>query len=284
MTDHSFESLTRPGCRLCPRSCDVDRERGERGYCLAGPLPSISQAGPHHGEEPPLSGRHGSGTLFLSGCNLHCIFCQNEDISSCITGQEMEAEDVARTALYLEERGCHNINFVTPTHHADVLAESIALARKKGMAVPVVYNCGGYESEQTLRLLAGRIEIYMPDVKFFDPRACRDYLNAPDYGERVRRALKIMQAQVGDLEMRNGLAVSGLLIRHLVMPGYTRDALEIMEWIHREISPRAYVNVMGQYWPTSSVAHRPEIGRGIMHRELDLVRQRALELGLRVCR
>lgn len=280
----TFETLTRPGCTLCPRACKVSRHEGETGYCLAGPLPHVSQAGAHHGEEPPLSGRYGSGTIFLSGCNLHCVFCQNYDISSALTGQMMDAGDLADAALSLESMGCHNVNFVTPTHHADVLAEAIRRARARGLAVPCVYNCGGYESPETLRLLDGLVEIYMPDVKFFDPEACRRYLNAEDYGQVVREALEIMQAQVGDLEIRSGLAVRGLLVRHLVMPGFTRDALEIMSFIHNEISERAFVNVMQQYWPTSGVEDRPEIRRGVNRDEVDTVKRHAQDLGLRLCR
>jgi putative pyruvate formate lyase activating enzyme len=284
MAVNSFEDLTRDGCRLCPRSCGVDRGR-EPGFCLAGPLPSISQAGPHHGEEPVLSGWKGSGTLFLSGCNLHCIFCQNYDISSCITGKEMTAEEVASTALILERRGCHNINFVTPTHHVDVLAEAIRIARQSGLEKPVVYNCGGYESPDALRLLHGLVEIYMPDVKFFSATACKKYLDAPDYGDVVKEALKIMQAQVGDLRStEDGIATQGLLIRHLVMPGYTEDSYDILQFIQREVSARAYINVMGQYWPTSGVRDHPEIDREPHFDEIALVKKRAMELGLIVCR
>lgn len=279
-----FQDLTQPGCRLCPRECNVDRRAGKRGYCLAGPLPSISQAGPHHGEEPPLSGRHGSGTVFLSGCNLHCLFCQNHDISASITGREADASEVASMMLSLEAGGCHNINFVTPTHHADVVAEAIGLARGRGLEVPVVYNCGGYESAETLRRLDGLVDIYMPDIKFLDVEACRRYLDAPDYPERVKEALKIMQSQVGDLDLRRGIAVRGLLVRHLVMPFHGSDALAVMEFLHREVARHAYVNVMGQYWPTSGVKDRPEIGRGVTFEEVQQVKLRALDLGLRLCR
>ena len=278
----SFEELTRFGCRLCPRQCGIDRKSGERGYCLAGPLPFIAQAGPHHGEESPLSGRHGSGTVFFCGCNLHCVFCQNDDISSALAGTEMDSARLADTALALESMGCHNINFVTPTHHADVVAETIRLARSRGLSVPVVYNCGGYESPEVLELLDGLVEIYMPDVKFFDPDSTRQYLNAPDYGKVVREALKIMQGQVGDIEIEKGLAVRGVLIRHLVMPGHSQDALAIMEFIHQKVSKRAYVNIMGQYRPTSGVKDKPKIDRGVHYDEVGLVQKKAHELGLRL--
>jgi putative pyruvate formate lyase activating enzyme len=280
----SFEDLIRPGCRLCPRRCGVDREGGEIGYCGTGSLPRISQAGAHHGEEPPLAGRHGSGTVFLTGCNLHCVFCQNHDISTVYGGEEMTPEALAETALSLESRGCHNVNFVTPTHHSHVIASAITLARDQGLTVPVVYNCGGYESPETLDLLKGRVEIYMPDVKFFDPEACRRFMKAPDYGAVVQEALKIMQEQVGDLVLDGGLARQGLLIRHLVMPGFTEDALAIMDFIHREISNHAFVNVMGQYWPSAEARQYPEISRGVSHEQVEIVRDRARSLGLRLAR
>lgn len=284
MNRDTFKKLTRPGCRMCPRACDVDREADEIGFCLAGPIPHVSQAGPHHGEEPPLSGNHGSGTIFLSGCNLHCRFCQNDDISSAIQGTPMDAAALAETALALEARGCHNVNFVTPTHHADVIADAIIKARDQGLAVPVVYNCGGYESIETLRLLDGLIEIYMPDVKFFDKTACSKYLQAPDYGDRVKQALGVMQEQVGDLALgERGLAVRGLLIRHLVMPGYQEDSRAILRFIAKEVSPQAFVNVMGQYWPTHEAHRFPEIDKSPDFRTVAELKIEAHDLGLRIC-
>lgn len=273
----------RGGCRLCPRACGVDRAAGEKGVCGAGRLPRVAQAGPHHGEEPCLSGWGGSGTLFFSGCNLHCVFCQNHDISAGPVGEVMDADRLAEEALHLERIGCHNVNFVTPTHHADVVAEAVRIARRRGLAVPVVYNCGGYESPETLAGLEGVVEIYMPDVKFLDPRACRRYLHAEDYGTVVRRALQAMQAQVGDLVIREGLALRGLLVRHLVMPGYTEDALAVMQFLHDAVSPSAFVNVMAQYRPEAEADRFPEIHRRPYREEVEAVRRRARELGLRLC-
>ncbi len=278
----SFEELTSEGCRLCPRTCGARRPDNEQGYCRAGALPRIAQAGPHHGEEPPLSGRSGSGTIFLTGCNLHCVFCQNNDISSRSIGAETSLVELAGTAVSLESMGCHNINFVTPSHHVDAVAGAVRLARESGLKVPVVYNCGGYESIESLDLLNGLVEIYMPDIKFFDPEACERYLNAKDYGRVVKETVKAMQTQVGDLKVVDGLAVSGLLIRHLVMPGYTQDSMDIMEFIHQEISPRAYVNVMAQYWPTSGAREFPSINRSPSMEEVGLVKAKARNLGLRL--
>jgi len=280
----SFEDLISPFCRLCPRKCEVDRRAGQRGFCGAGYLPSVSQADAHHGEEPVLSGSHGSGTIFLTGCNLHCVFCQNEGISKEAGPKEESIEDLAGIALHLQKMGCHNINFVTPTHHADTLKKSITLARTKGLNIPIVYNCGGYESIETLSLLDGLVDIYMPDVKFFDPTCCQEYLNAPDYPQIVKAALKSMQDQVGDLKIENGLAVKGLLVRHLVMPGCVEDSLNILNFLSQEISSNLYMNVMGQYWPTQGVRPFPKINRGPEYDEVRLVMEKALKLGLRLCR
>jgi len=194
----------------------------------------------------------------------------------------MDAEEMARAALELEAMGCHNLNFVTPTHHVDLVAEAIRSARQAGLTVPVVYNCGGYESPETLARLKGLVEIYMPDVKFFDARASRKYLNAPDYPEVVKKALKIMHAQVGDLSIESGLASRGLLVRHLVMPGFTRDALAIMEFLHAELSPRTYVNIMAQYWPRSDLEGFDEIQRPASNAEVVQIIQKAEALGLRI--
>jgi len=250
---------------------------------MAGPLPSVSQAGPHHGEEPVLSGSHGSGAIFLAGCNLHCVFCQNHDISCDGSSNGEDAKDLAETVLFLQATGCHNINFVTPSHHADVIAKSVKIARKRGLKIPVVYNCGGYESRDTLHLLENVVDIYMPDVKFFDKDACKRYLNTPDYGNVVKEALKIMQQQVGDLVMEDGLAIRGLLIRHLVMPGFVEDSKAILEFIAKEVSPFAYVNVMAQYWPTKGVSDFPELKQSPTNKEVKAVKEIALNLGLRLC-
>ena len=269
-------------CVLCPRMCRVDRLAGELGYCRTGPGPVISSAGPHFGEEPPLVGVRGSGTVFFTGCNLCCVFCQNYDISHLHNGRELSVQDLARTMLRLQELGCHNINWVTPTHQIQAIIEALQIARSEGLTVPTVYNCGGYERVEMLRKLEGLVDIYMPDAKYFFLESAKRYSDAPDYPEVMKAALKEMNRQVGDLEIRDGLARRGLLVRHLVMPGGTGESEAILDFIAREISSNAYVNVMDQYRPMYRAREFPEIARRIRSDEYLSVLKHARKLGLRI--
>jgi len=269
-------------CRICPRLCGVDRRAGEKGRCGVGAVPVVSSAGPHYGEEPPLVGRGGSGTIFLAGCNLGCVFCQNYTISHGREGAPTGPRQIARIMCLLAGRGCENINFVTPTHVTPWLMEAVRLARLDGLSVPVVYNCGGYERVETLRLLEGTVDIYMPDAKYWDPEQARRYSNAPDYPDVMRAALKEMHRQVGDLEVVGGVARRGLLIRHLVMPGNVAGSMEVLDFIAREVSPRSYVNVMDQYRPMYRAGEFEEIARRPTWDEYEQARRHAERLGLRL--
>jgi len=268
-------------CTLCPRMCRVNRITGETGYCKIGPDAVVSSAGPHFGEEPPLVGRGGSGTIFFAGCNLGCIFCQNYEISHLRRGERFTVEELCRAMLRLEEIGCHNVNLVTPTHQVPAIVDALLLARDRGLTVPVVYNSGGYERVETLRLLEGLIEIYMPDAKYLSPEMARRYSDAPDYPDAMKAALREMHRQVGDLEIERGLARRGLLIRHLVMPGGVEDSIAVLDFIAREISPRSYVNVMEQYRPAYRAPEFPEIARRVTPDEYMTVLAHARRLGLR---
>jgi putative pyruvate formate lyase activating enzyme len=271
-------------CDLCPRRCGVDRNRGEVGFCKGGPVAQVASFGPHFGEEPPLVGRRGSGTIFLSGCNLQCCFCQNYEISHYREGREVTAQEMASIMLELEGLGCHNINLVTPTHYAPQILEGLLVAAEAGLALPLVYNCGGYESQEMLRLLDGVVDIYMPDFKFWREDSSRLYMDAPDYPEVARSALREMNRQVGDLSVEDGIAVRGLLVRHLVMPGHLDEAREIFGFLASTISKKAFVNVMDQYRPCWHADRFPAIGRRLsaeeLRRALDLARSAGLE---RVC-
>jgi len=269
-------------CDLCPRLCRVDRAAGETGFCGIGADPVISSAGPHFGEEPPLVGRCGSGAIFFTGCNLGCVFCQNYEISHLREGRAVSESALADLMLRLQEQGCHNINWVTPTHQVPVIVAALELARGKGLRVPTVFNCGGYERVEILREIEGRVDIYMPDAKFWSADSARTYLNAPDYPEIMRNALKEMHRQVGDLVIEDGLAAKGLLVRHLVMPGGVAESLEILDFIAREISPDTYVNVMSQYRPSYRAHEFHPIARRITMEEFDTVRRHAEKLGLRL--
>jgi len=267
-------------CRICPRNCRVSRPAGQTGYCKLGALPVVASAGPHFGEEPPLVGRGGSGTIFLAGCNLLCAFCQNWDISHGLAGTAAGPDQVARIMLELERHGCENVNFVTPTHFTPWLMDSVRRARLGGLTIPIVWNCGGYESLETLRLLEGTVDIYMPDAKFWDADAAARYAHARDYPERMRDALREMQRQVGPLQIVDGVARRGLLVRHLVMPGGVAGTREILAFIASEVAAGTWVNVMDQYRPCHHALNHPEIARRISRAEYQQAVGWARRLGL----
>jgi len=267
-------------CRLCPRECHVRRTEGERGSCQAGLRPWVSSFGPHFGEERVLVGRGGSGTIFFTSCNLHCVFCQNYEISQLREGREIPVEELAAWMLHLQEIGCHNINFVTPTHQAPQIVEALALAREEGLKLPIVWNCGGYESVKALRLLDGIVDIYMPDFKYGDSQVAARFSEAPGYFEVARAALKEMHRQVGDLEIRDGIAQRGLLIRHLVLPEGLAGTEKVLRFIAEELSRETFVNIMAQYYPTYKAWQYPELARRITPEEYREALEIARRLGL----
>ena len=268
-------------CQLCPRQCKVNRLKGEKGYCKAPYELMVSSAFPHFGEEPPLVGLYGSGTIFLTHCNLRCVFCQNYEISHLGEGEIITPKDLAKIMLYLQNQGCHNINFVTPTHYVPQIVEGLKHAIESGLNIPLVYNCGGYESLEVIKLLERIFDIYMPDIKFFNPDLAKKYCNAPDYPEVVKKVVKEMHRQVGDLLIdNNGIAYRGLLIRHLVMPNCLEDTKEILRFIAEEISTDTYVNIMNQYRPLYMAHQYPEIARRISLKEYLTALQMAKEFGL----
>ncbi len=255
------------GCDLCPHGCGVDRLAGEVGICRNGALARVASYGPHFGEETPLVGRHGSGTIFFAGCNLLCVFCQNYGISHIDRQGDKAADavderDLAAVMLELQERGCGNINLVTPSHVVPQILGALEHAAGRGLRLPLVYNSGGFDSVNTLKLLAGVVDIYMPDCKFWSGESSRRYTATGRYPEVMRRALREMHAQVGDLVLdERGAACRGLLVRHLVMPGHLDETRRILRFIAREISPDTYVNIMDQYRPEGRAHEFPEIGR-----------------------
>lgn len=275
-------------CTLCPRRCRADRRGDEpRGsFCGIGRHAWVSSAFPHHGEEPCLRGWNGSGTIFFSGCNLRCVFCQNNDISWYRTGAPADAHRLARLMVRLQELGCHNINFVTPTHVVPQILEALPFAIEEGLRIPLVYNTGGYDCVETLRLLDGVIDIYMPDMKFVDPAVAQRFARAPDYWEVCRAAVKEMHRQVGDLILdEHGLAVRGLLVRHLVMPNNLAGTEEVVRFLAEEVSRDTYINVMAQYRPEGRAWDFPEIGRRCTEEEYRQAVALARAAGLhRLCR
>ena len=269
-------------CHLCPRNCGCDRTAGETGLCGGGRLARVASAGPHFGEESPLVGSRGSGTIFLSGCSLLCSFCQNYEISRSFEGGELKPEQLAEKMLGLRRRGCHNINFVSPTHFVPQILEALVPAAEAGLDLPLVYNCGGYESVETLRLLEGVFDIYMPDFKFWDNHYAGRFCGAGDYRERAMEALKEMHRQVGELQLDGrGIAYRGLIVRHLVMPNGIAGSREIMEFLAKEISPRTYVNVMDQYMPCGTAYSDPLVNRRVTATEYQIAVNWARRAGLK---
>lgn len=268
-------------CRLCPRRCGVDRLKGEIGYCKAGASLKVSSAFPHFGEEAPLVGFHGSGTIFLAHCNLRCVFCQNYDISHQGTGEEISPSAMARAMVRLQELGCHNINFVTPTHYVAQIVACLPEAIEMGLHLPIVYNCSGYESLEVIRLLDGIVDIYMPDAKFMDETYAKRFCNAPDYPTVLVAVLEEMHRQVGDLMINpQGIAERGLLVRHLVMPAGVASSKKVFEFIARKLSLHTYVNIMDQYRPLYRADEFPEINRRITRKEYHEAVSMARDVGL----
>ena len=269
-------------CRVCPRQCKVDRLADEKGICRTGARAVVSSYAPHFGEESPLVGSGGSGTIFLTHCSLLCVFCQNYEISHLGQGIETDEGQLASMMVSLQRQGCHNINFVTPSHVVPQILAALPKAVEKGLTVPLVYNSSGYDAVETLQLLEGIFDIYMPDFKFWTKESARRYAKAPDYPGVARRAILEMHRQVGDLVMdKEGVAVKGLLVRHLVMPGGLDETREILRFLANEVSVDTYVNVMDQYRPCGRAHEYPPIDRRLDHEEFQEALRLAREAGLK---
>jgi len=268
-------------CRLCPRCCGVDRTSDEIGVCNAGATMKVSSAFPHFGEEQPLVGRYGSGTIFFSHCNLRCSFCQNFDISHHGDGDDVSSAHLSCMMISLQSAGCLNINLVTPTHFVPQIVAALPQAIRDGLHIPLVYNCSGYESLEVIELLDGIIDIYMPDAKFSSAEHATRFACAGDYFSVLKPVLKEMHRQVGSLKTtEHGDAYRGLLIRHLVMPNDTAGSREILKFIATELSADSYVNIMNQYRHCFHATTDPLINRPITSREYQAVIELAKEFGL----
>jgi putative pyruvate formate lyase activating enzyme len=271
-------------CRICPRDCQINRLLGVRGKCGVADELVISSYGPHFGEERELVGPGGSGTIFFTHCNLECCFCQNWTISRGVEGGEpITIEELAGIMIGLQKRGCSNINLVSPTPYLYQITAAIDLAAQRGLNLPTVYNCGGYESVESLRLLEGFIDIYMPDAKYGSDAAGEKYSGVKDYYTRLKEALLEMQRQVGDLQIGpGGLATRGLLVRHLVMPEDLAGSAEIACFLGEKVSPNVAVNVMAQYYPAYRAMKYPELSRRITSAEFTAAREAFRKVGLRL--
>jgi putative pyruvate formate lyase activating enzyme len=276
-------------CAACPRACNVNRLSSEEGVCHTGRWARVSSAFAHFGEERCLVGRRGSGTIFFAQCNLRCVFCQNADISQGRDGEAYSARELADLMLALQQRGCHNINLVTPSHVVPQIYEALSLAVEEGLKLPIVYNTSGYDALETIRALDGVVDIYMPDFKLWSAAVCGRYLGTEDYGHAARKAIREMHRQVGDLKCTpEGIACRGLMIRHLVMPGLLEESNSIFHWLAGEISADTLINIMGQYRPANRVCRESapaeitfhEINRSCTAEEMHTAHKMAREAGL----
>jgi putative pyruvate formate lyase activating enzyme len=264
--ESTLEILTH--CTLCPRNCGVNRKSNELGQCRTGTQARVYSYMAHHGEEDPLRGRMGSGAIFFSGCNLRCQFCQNSDFSQDNYGLLVSAEELARMMLDLQAHGCHNINFVTPTHVVPQILEALLIAANQGLTLPLVYNTGGYDSLKTLELLDGIVDIYMPDMKYGDDENALKYSGVKEYTKINQSAVKEMYRQVGNLKMdENKIAVRGLLVRHLVLPNELAGTRSVFQFIAEQISFDTFVNVMAQFRPDYRAMDYPELRRPVSKAE-----------------
>jgi putative pyruvate formate lyase activating enzyme len=270
-------------CRLCPRRCGVNRLKGETGVCRSAAIVKVASFHPHHGEEQPISGRNGSGTVFFSHCNLLCVFCQNWTINHRGDGSWIPDDELGDIFVDLQRRGCHNINLVTPTHVVPNIVAGLRYAIARGLRVPLVYNCGGYEPLEVIRLLDGIVDIYLPDFKYMDGAvAGRLSHGAGDYPNMAAAAIVEMHRQVGELRLDSrGIALRGLLIRHLVLPGNLAGTDKFVRWVAEQLTPGTWVNMMPQYHPDHEARRYPEISRRITQAEFDQALQWATDAGLR---
>lgn len=269
-------------CCLCPHHCGVNRIAGQKGLCRSTAQLTVASYNAHFGEEPPISGSRGSGTIFFSNCTLRCLFCQNYPISQLGHGNPVSISELSKMMLDLQKQGCHNINLVTPTHFVAQILAAIGEAKSKGLSIPIVYNTSGYESLATLKLLEGIIDIYLPDAKYADNLIAKKYSQAENYFSVMKEALREMYRQVGDLKVdQNGIAISGLIIRHLVLPNNLSGSDKILPWIAQNISPETYLSLMSQYFPAFQADKYPELSRRITRAEYSKAKLAFEQCGLK---
>ena len=267
-------------CAVCPHRCNVNRLAGELGKCCTGARAIIASYGPHFGEEPPLVASGGSGTIFFTNCNLACVYCQNYAISQQVQGDEANADKLATIMLYLQAKGCGNINLVSPTHVVPQILEALVIAADKGLTVPLVYNSGGYDSVETLKLLDGVVNIYMPDMKYGDEATAKRLSGIDDYPDTNRLAIKEMHRQVGDLIVDDGITTRGLLVRHLVLPNGLAGSQSVLRFIAEQISANTYVNIMDQYRPEYKAYDDPDLARPLHMQEFNDALEMAKRSGI----
>lgn len=268
-------------CTLCPRKCGIDRLQGQVGFCKATDRVKVARAALHAWEEPCLSGERGSGTVFFSYCTLQCVFCQNYEISTCHQGKEISTKRLCELFLRLQAEGAHNINLVTPTHYLPQIAEALVSAKAEGLTLPIVYNSGGYERAETIRLLDGLIDIYLPDFKYMSDTLAREYSHAPDYARYAKESITEMVRQVGKpIFDEDGMMKKGVIIRHMMLPEQLADSKEIIRWVYETFGDQVWLSLMNQYTPLKQVAHLPALNHKLNPADYDEAIQFAIDLGL----
>jgi putative pyruvate formate lyase activating enzyme len=268
-------------CTLCPRNCHVNRIKGQRGYCRESSELVVARAALHMWEEPCISGEKGSGTVFFSGCAMGCVYCQNHNIAIGAAGKEISINRLSEIFLELQAKEANNINLVTPSHYVPQIVDAIILAKENGLHIPIVYNCGSYEKVETLKLLDGLIDIYLPDFKYMDDDIAIKYSNAKDYAKHAKDAIAEMVRQTGEVQFSDeGIMTKGVIVRHLTLPGYLEDSKKIIQYLYKTFGDTIYISIMNQFTPLETVTNYPEINRKITENEYEELVDYAIELGV----
>ncbi len=266
-------------CSICPRKCNVNRNNNELGFCQMGNKIKVSRAALHYFEEPPISGSNGSGAIFFSGCNLKCVYCQNYDISELNFGKEISIEEFADICINLQNEGANNINLVTPTHFIPLIKEGLILAKEKGLSIPIVYNTSGYENVESLKLLEGLIDIYLPDFKYFDNNLSLKYSSCPNYVEIAKDAIKEMYRQVGKPKFKNKLMTKGVIVRHLLLPTHLDDSKKVIKYLYDTYKDNIYISIMNQYTRVRETKYK-ELNEDIKESDYNELVNYAIDLGI----
>lgn len=268
-------------CNLCPRNCKIDRLNNKIGFCKATDKLKVARAALHFWEEPCISGEKGSGTVFFSNCTLRCVFCQNNDISQCSSGKEISIERLSEIFLELQDKGALNINLVTPTHYVPQIIEALKIAKNNGLIIPIVYNSSGYENVETIKLLKGYIDVYLPDLKYYDNKYSIKYSNAKDYFDYAIKAIEEMVKQVGDIKFdENGIIQKGVIVRHLLLPGLLFDSKKVLDALYNKFQNKIYISIMNQYTPLDHVKSYPEINKKISEKYYNTIIDYAVSIGI----
>jgi putative pyruvate formate lyase activating enzyme len=281
LKEKKMDTLLLKDCTLCPRNCHVDRTKGQRGHCKTTHELVVSRAALHMWEEPCISGEKGSGTVFFSGCAMGCVFCQNYSIAGGLRGKKITIERLSDIFLELQEKNANNINLVTPSHYVPQIIHAISISREKGMTLPIVYNCSGYEKVETLKLLKGYVDIYLPDLKYYSKEIAKKYSNCENYFSYASKAIVEMVEQVGEpMFDENGIMTKGVIVRHLILPGCLEDSKKIIQYLYETFGDKIFISIMNQYTPMETMKKYPELNRKITEKEYEVLVDYAIQIGV----